>query len=79
MTLEVSRDRLLSGVGSSSEALKSAQDRLDTLGILTGTVPATGPGVVITITDPDHKVTAALLLDALQELRDAGAEAVQIG
>jgi uncharacterized protein YlxW (UPF0749 family) len=77
--LEVSRDRLLSGAGSSSEALKSAQDRLDTLGILTGTVPATGPGIVITINDRDHKITAARLLDALQELRDAGAEAVQIG
>ena len=78
-TLEVTRDRLLSGADSGSAALKSAQDRLDTLGILTGTVPATGPGVVITITDPGHKVTSALLLDALQELRDAGAEAVQIG
>jgi uncharacterized protein YlxW (UPF0749 family) len=77
--LEASRDKLLSGVDSSSEALKSAQERLDTLGILTGTSPATGSGVVITISDPDHKVTAARLLDALQELRDAGAEAVQIG
>ena len=34
---------------------------------------------MLTINDPDNKVTAALLLDALQELRDAGAEAVQIG
>ena len=77
--LESSRDTLLSGVDSGAEALKSAQERLDTLGILTGTAPATGPGVVITINDPDHKVSAARLLDALQELRDAGAEAVQIG
>ena len=77
--LESSRDALLSGASSSSEALKSAQDRLDTLGILTGTSPATGPGIVVTINDPDHKVTSARLLDALQELRDAGAEAVQIG
>ncbi|WP_345504677.1 DUF881 domain-containing protein [Pedococcus ginsenosidimutans] len=77
--LESSRDNLLSGASSSSEALKSAQDRLDTLGILTGTTPATGPGIVVTINDPDHKVTSARLLDALQELRDAGAEAVQIG
>lgn len=77
-TLELRRDRLLSGVDGSEEALKSAQERVDTLGILTGTAPATGPGVVITISDPDHKVTAARLLDALQELRDAGAEAVQI-
>ncbi len=77
--LETSRDKLVSGVDSSSEALKSAQERLDTLGILTGTSPATGPGIVITISDPEHKVTSARLLDALQELRDAGAEAVQIG
>ena len=77
--LESSRDTLLSGVDSSAEALKSAQERLDTLGILTGTAPASGPGVVITINDPDRKITAARLLDALQELRDAGAEAVQIG
>jgi uncharacterized protein YlxW (UPF0749 family) len=76
--LEVTRDRLVSGADSSEEALKAAQERLDTLGILTGTRPATGPGIVITITDPGGKVTAALLLDALQELRDAGAEAVQI-
>jgi uncharacterized protein YlxW (UPF0749 family) len=77
-TLESTRDRLLSGVDASDEALKAAQERLDTLGILAGTAPASGPGVVITINDPDGKVTAARLLDALQELRDAGAEAVQI-
>ncbi|NNM45016.1 DUF881 domain-containing protein [Knoellia koreensis] len=76
--LEITRDRLLSGADTSAEALKAAQERADTLGILTGTSPAKGPGIVITITDPDNKVTGARLLDALQELRDAGAEAVQI-
>jgi uncharacterized protein YlxW (UPF0749 family) len=77
--LELSRDRLVSGADSSAEALRAAQERLDTLGILAGTAPATGPGIVLTITDPAGKVTSALLLDTLQELRDAGAEAVQIG
>lgn len=77
--LEVTRDRLLSGADTSQEALKAAQDRVDTLGILAGTVPAQGPGIIVTIQDPGHKVTSALLLDTLQELRDAGAEAVQIG
>ena len=76
--LESSRTTLLSGVDSSSAALKAAQDRLDSLGILTGTAPATGPGIVLTINDPDRTIRAARLLDALQELRDAGAEAVQI-
>ncbi len=77
-TLEASRDRLKSGATSREEALAAAKDRLDRLGILTGTVPAVGPGVTVTIHDPDHKVTAPLLLDTLQELRDAGAEAVQL-
>jgi uncharacterized protein YlxW (UPF0749 family) len=77
--LEVTRDRLAGGADTSAEALKAAQERVDTLGILAGTAPAEGPGIVLTIDDPDGKVTSTLLLDALQELRDAGAEAVQIG
>jgi uncharacterized protein YlxW (UPF0749 family) len=34
--------------------------------------------VLVTISDPDRKITADVLLDALEELRDAGAEAVQL-
>ncbi|HYN30627.1 MAG TPA: DUF881 domain-containing protein [Dermatophilaceae bacterium] len=75
--LELSRDRLSAGTGDEA-ARKAAQERLDSLGILAGTVPATGPGIVLTIRDPKGEVTAPLLLDALQELRDAGAETVQI-
>ena len=48
------------------------------LGILSGTVAATGPGVTLTIDDPDGTVTAATLLDGVEELRDAGAEAIEI-
>jgi uncharacterized protein YlxW (UPF0749 family) len=77
--LEITRDRLASGADNSAEALRAAQERVDTLGILSGTAPAEGPGIVLTIDDPAGKVTSALLLDALQELRDAGAEAVQVG
>ena len=77
--LESSRDRLISGAGTSSEALRAAQERADTLGILAGTRPARGEGIEMTIADPSGKITAPLLLDALEELRDAGAEAVQIG
>ncbi|KRE41492.1 DUF881 domain-containing protein [Knoellia sp. Soil729] len=77
-TLRSSRDRLKSDTTSLAEAQKAAQQRLDSLAILAGTVPARGPGIVLTIRDPEDGVTAPLLLDALQELRDAGAEAVQI-
>ena len=40
--------------------------------------PASGPGIVMMIRDPQAKHTAAMLLDALQELVMPGAEAVQI-
>ncbi|MDQ2748551.1 MAG: DUF881 domain-containing protein [Actinomycetota bacterium] len=49
------------------------------LGVLLGTLPATGPGVMITITDPAHKLTAEDLLDVVEELRGAGGEAIQFG
>jgi uncharacterized protein YlxW (UPF0749 family) len=77
--LEATRDRLLSGAGSNAEALRAAQERLDALAILAGTAPATGPGIVVRISDPEGRVGATLLIDAVQELRDAGAEAIQIG
>jgi len=75
--LEVQRDQLRSGAGTSAAALQQAQRRLDNLRILAGTTPAEGPGISVTITDPKQKVTAPVLLDVLQELRDAGAEVVQ--
>ncbi|GAA4122405.1 hypothetical protein GCM10022415_26420 [Knoellia locipacati] len=77
-TLRFSRDRLQSDTTSLSEARTAAQQRLDSLAILTGTAPARGPGIVLTIRDPEFGVTAPMLLDTVQELRDAGAEAVEI-
>ena len=77
-TLRVSRDRLQSDTTSLTESRRAAQQRLDSLAILTGTAPARGPGIVLTIRDPEFGVTAPMLLDTLQELRDAGAEAVEI-
>ena len=76
--LQVTRDELVSGSTTGAEAVKAAQERLDALGILAGTVLAHGPGIRMTITDPDAKITYPLLLDAIQELRDAGAEAIQV-
>lgn len=60
-------------------ALEEARDRSRTLGILAGTLPAEGPGIEFTISDPDGKVGSDVLLDALQEMRDAGGEAFEIG
>ncbi|HET7475957.1 MAG TPA: DUF881 domain-containing protein [Dermatophilaceae bacterium] len=77
--LLVSRDRLVSGTQGGEAAVRAAQEQLDALGILAGTVAVAGPGIRMTITDPSGKVTSALLLDAIQELRDAGAESIQLG
>ena len=76
--LQVTRDQLVSGSTSGAAAVKAAQERIDALGILAGTARAHGPGVRMTITDPSGKMTAPVLLDAIQELRDAGAEAIQV-
>ncbi len=77
--LQESLSRLQRSGESSEEALAEAQRQSQALGILTGTVPATGPGVGITIADPDRRVPPEVLLDAIQELRNAGAEAFQVG
>jgi uncharacterized protein YlxW (UPF0749 family) len=77
-TLQANLDALRSG-GRSPAALEAARARAQILAILAGTVPATGPGIELEITDPRAAVGAAILLETLQELRDAGAEAVQMG
>jgi uncharacterized protein YlxW (UPF0749 family) len=63
----------------SAEAQKQAAEQSEALGILLGTLPATGPGVEVSITDPDTKLTGEDLLDVVEELRGAGAEAIQFG
>jgi uncharacterized protein YlxW (UPF0749 family) len=70
--------KLNGGSGDTAAALQDAQLRASNLKILAGTVGATGPGIDLTIQDPDHAVTADVLLDTMEELRDAGAEALQI-
>ena len=47
--------------------------------MLLGTVAAHGPGISVTITDPDAPLGAEDLLDVVEELRGAGAEAIQFG
>ncbi len=59
-------------------ALQDARDEANTLAILSGTVGATGPGIEIRIDDPANQVGASTLLNVIEELRDAGAEAIEI-
>ncbi len=78
-SLQASLDLLKSRTTSDEEARRAAQERLDSLEILAGTAPATGPGITLTIRDPLGQVRAPMILDAVEELRNAGAEAMQIG
>ena len=59
-------------------ALRSLQRRLNELQILAGTVAVEGQGIRMTIDDPAAQVTQELLVDTIQELRDAGAEAIAV-
>lgn len=76
--LTSTRNDLLSSTKRSKEAERQAKERADQLGILAGTSGATGPGVRLLISDPNRAIDAPQLLDAIQELRDAGAEAIVI-
>jgi uncharacterized protein YlxW (UPF0749 family) len=76
--LQVREQRLRNGSGQSAAALREARDRLRVLGVLTGTVAARGPGIVLVVDDPRGQVRADTLVDAIEELRDAGAEAMQL-
>lgn len=69
----------LQASGSSDQAaIDNARARLAALSILIGTVGATGPGVIITIDDPAGGVAPETMLDVINELRAAGAEAMEI-
>jgi uncharacterized protein YlxW (UPF0749 family) len=76
---EATLQQLQASGNRDSVARQQAQQELDDLNILLGTVPATGPGIQVAITDPKHQLKAEDLLDVVQELRGAGAEAVQFG
>ncbi len=77
--LQNTEQQLAASGDRDSVALQQAQEQLQSLGILLGTVAATGPGVTITITDPRRGLKAEDLLDVVEELRGAGAEAIQFG
>lgn len=71
-------EQLQASGSSDAAAIENAQARLAALSIMIGTVAATGPGVVLTITDTTPGVPAETMLDVINELRNAGAEAMEI-
>jgi uncharacterized protein YlxW (UPF0749 family) len=76
--LEESKRQLESGAQGREAALTEARRRAEALGILAGTLPAEGPGLDVTFAARDQRIKAESILDAVEELRGAGAEAMQI-
>jgi uncharacterized protein YlxW (UPF0749 family) len=71
-------DQLGSSDSASAAALQEARQRAEALGILNGTVAAQGPGITMTIQDPQAAISSSVLLNAIEELRGAGAETMQV-
>jgi uncharacterized protein YlxW (UPF0749 family) len=69
----------LQSSGSNDQAaIENARARLGALSILIGTVGATGPGVTLDIGDTAPGVSPETMLDVINELRAAGAEAMEM-
>ena len=71
LTLETSSER-------DETAAQTAEQQLRSLEVLSGAVPVAGPGVTVFVDDPRKAVGYDSLIDIVQELRDAGAEAVGV-
>ncbi len=71
--LENARETLLGG--DEYAALNEAKRRADDLAVLAGSETIIGTGIQVSISG---NLTASTLIDAIQELRDAGASAIQI-
>jgi len=76
--LQASRRQLEASRQAQRAALSAAQKQEEELGILAGLVPVTGPGIRVTVTEGPQHVDVDTVLDTIEELRSAGAEAMQV-
>jgi uncharacterized protein YlxW (UPF0749 family) len=70
------RQELLSG--DDAEAAARTRELLDAIQILNGTVAVEGPGIEVRISDRNRELGYDALISVVQELRDAGAEAIEL-
>ncbi len=75
LRLQAAEQRLRTG--TSAEALQEAQERADDLRVLAGTTPVRGSGIRLRV-DGQDAFFASDVLNTVQELRDAGAEAISV-
>ncbi len=75
--LEETRNQLQSESTSRDAALTQTEERITTLNIIAGLVPVTGPGIRVRIEEKDGRAGLNSMLDLVQELRTADAEAME--
>lgn len=78
ITLRARRAELVTGSDTERAAREAASARAEVQGILAGRLPAEGPGIELTIRQPEERIPASVLYNTLEELRNAGAEVVQL-
>ncbi len=76
--LRRTRDQLRGSTDDDTAALEVAREQERTWRILAGTLAVRGPGVRITVDPRGAGVGTDQIVNALQELRDAGAESIEI-
>jgi uncharacterized protein YlxW (UPF0749 family) len=77
-SLEKTRRELEARRQGAAAALSAAQKQEQELSILAGWVPVTGPGIRLTVTEGPRPIDVDSVLDTIEELRSAGAEAMQV-
>lgn len=77
--LRVKLSRYRTSARTDELAVRDARETLADLQVLAGVVAVEGPGVQITVEDPNGEIEWDAMLDLIQELRDAGAEAIAVG
>ena len=65
-------------ISSNQAAEELLQDELEQTNMLTGQTDVEGEGIVLTLSDAERSVTYEDLLELINELRGAGAEAISI-
>lgn len=77
-SLEATRENLQQDATSEQAALDQARERVQTLEVLAGRTAVSGPGVRVRIEVEDSTNAFYPMVDMVQELRTAGAEAIAI-
>jgi uncharacterized protein YlxW (UPF0749 family) len=76
--LQATRDDLQTESQARQAALSEAEQRARNLSILAGLVPVRGPGIRVTVTETEGRVSVGSMLDMVEELRTANAEAMEL-